>query len=175
MLLTKLDLLMKSLSNWASQRFSNILIKFRIFCQGCELWGAKPSWYSLNATHMICLHGFEHSLGFRGFRFTWPCLIADLSTRAKCLEPFGNCSPPSSVTQKVLFVVSVALWPSLYSYRKHPQICLQNSHGMNQCTMCQRTNYLNTTNHNERLPQLEQDIHTTKKHVLKYCKIFDST
>ena len=51
---------------------------------------SEYTWYSLNATHHICLYGLEHGLGTYGFRSTWPCLIIEvLGTQVRFLEPSG--------------------------------------------------------------------------------------
>ena len=40
-----------------------------------RLWNALLIWYSLSATHKICLYGLEYSLVIHSFRPTWPSLI----------------------------------------------------------------------------------------------------
>ena len=58
------------------------------------------------------------------------------------------------------------------------QYGFQITHGMKQCTMCQRTNFHDTINHDEYLPRLEllrwRDINAKNEYASKYCKTFDS-
>ena len=44
-----------------------------------RLWDIEFAWYSLSATHIICLYEWEYSLEIYGFKFTWPCLITEIS------------------------------------------------------------------------------------------------
>ena len=47
------------------------------------LWDADLAWYSLYATHRICLHGLKHSQGIHRFKPTWLCLT----------DFRGSCNP----------------------------------------------------------------------------------
>ena len=58
-----------------------------------KLWNIELTWYSLSATHWICLYGLEQGFRINSFRSTWPCLIIEiLLVPAKFLKPFGFCT-----------------------------------------------------------------------------------
>ena len=51
------------------------------------------AWYSLSATHQICLSSMEYWFRIDGFRTNWCCLIVEvLATQPKFLEWSGYCT-----------------------------------------------------------------------------------
>ena len=89
-----------------SQKFCNILVSWGTIWKVLDafaktikgtnhtgLWDVKLSWYSLSATHQICLHGLRHSLRFPDFRSTWHCKIIEVFVSClKFLEPSSYCT-----------------------------------------------------------------------------------
>ena len=89
-------------------------------------------------------------------------------TWAKFLKPSGFCNVFWSVSPWNRVELNIHFYSS------------QIIHGVKQCTMCQGTNYHDTTNHNSYFLRLELfwlcDIHIQNMHgmCMKYCKTFDS-
>ena len=53
------------------------------------LWDAKLAWYSLSATHHICLNGLEYGRGILSFRSTRTLIVEFFAVWAKFLETSG--------------------------------------------------------------------------------------
>ena len=134
----------------------NIFAKVMKVTSHTGLWDAKLAWYSPSATHQICLYGWEHNLWIHGFRVTWPCLIIEvLATLSKFLELSVYCTTINlcftfhikksfccfgSIMAQFEFIKHK--FPNLTMLHVH--LCgFQILHEVNQCTMCQHTNYRN--------------------------------
>ena len=158
----------KVIDTWVSPKFCNILVTWGTIqllqmllkvINHTGLWDAKLAWYSPDATHQICHYGLEHKLRIHGIRPTWPCLIIEvLATWVEFLQPSGYYT---TINCAITFCTTNVFWGSfhgimaLFKLIKHKFLNLsmlhihlcsfQITHAMKQCTMCQHTNYHNTT------------------------------
>ena len=99
-----------------------------------------------SATHLICSPGMEHGLGIHAFGSIWPGLII------KVFAIRENFFSPSVINCIFIFrttnIFGIMAQRELVKTTLYVHLCgFQIAHKVNQCTMCQRTNYHNTTNH----------------------------
>ena len=144
---------------WHEAQFSN-------FCQSCV--GDEPHWtvrcwaywYFQSATHRM----FQNELNLP----TRLCLIFEvLATRATFLQPSGysimiNCAFTFRTTNILGYFCGVRVEFELVKHNfpnqttLHVDLCdFQIPYGVKKCSMCQHTNYHDTTNHNGSLPWTE--------------------
>ena len=147
------------------------------------LCDTELAWYSLNATHRICLYSLKNSIGIHSFKPTWHCLLVkNFATRVKSLNHLvtvQRSTTPWSFTEHIFgcFHSAVAQLELIKhkfpnSTTLHVYLCgFQIADGVKQCTTYQCTNYYNATNHVRCLSWFElhqsRDIRATNKHLLK--------
>ena len=92
-----------------------------------KLWDSKLAWYSLSATHQICLSGLKHSFIIHHFRPTWFCLIIKaLALWAKFLEPYLvtvlRSTVPSSFAQQMFLFASAVYMAQFELIKQIPKL-----------------------------------------------------